>query len=1600
MDIQDDNAFVTDQTDELAPKDTVGDGSIQRGVDIVAVGGTVNVSAGTFEESVHVGKQVTIDGQGPANTVVDAGGGSNDGFSVEADAVVIRDLRVTNADDAINFDNGVVTDGVSLTNIQADSSGAGIHVRGTATNLTLGDVVSTLNTTGFRVATAGNASGLTIENSDFSHNQWGVTVYAWNSLADNEDKFDGVTIQDSSFSNNSVKGLYFEKLNNATLNNVTVDQSGTGDASGAGIDINLKYGTYTNIDIIGSSITNSGTGGPINGAGLTIKARGTGNDPSYASNPATLTDVLIDGTTIDGNQHGVRIGEPGKDNTGPTSVVLNDVDITESVGVGLEVVGGEVTLVDSDVTSSTTNDAGVRVTGSGSVVVSNSTVTGSTIGIDVVGAVAMVEGTDLTGNTTGVLIQNSGVADLGDAALDRDITGLGSSAGGNDFTGYTSSSATSGAIVNLNTGGLDSNSGPQGAPPDVAALGNTFDPSLVTPVMLEDVIYHDGDHSHLGFVQVSGGTEFSIDDVTMSEGDGSGTASFTFTITRSDNLNTVSVDYSTLGITATAGTDFTTDSGTVNFAAGGALTKTVTIEVAKDDIVELTETFAVNLSNAVGGTILDDQGIGTITNDDSAELSIDSDITLAEGNSRYTVFTFTATLSSAVDAPVLALWNVSEGTATFSDGDMATTSGYLGFNPGETTKTFNVLVAGDTAIESDEDFEVALNFVMPNGRDVMISATGGQATGAIENDDSNQAPIAVDDYAVSTTEDTAVVFDAVGNDSDPDGTIDRTSVAIGTGPTNGSLAVDSVTGVMTYTPDADFFGTDTFTYPVNDNKGDPSNLATVFITVIGVNDAPVAKDFVSPNAAIPEDSIVTGLNFGTMPTELVEDVDDLPSVFEADHFTILGVSIDGGPSITAADAGITVDGNGDITIDTTVAAYQGLAAGQTVDVVVTQEVADAAGLTDIGTLTFQVVGVNDSPEAVDAVFGVAENAVNGAAVDTYFAQATDIDGDVLSFALSDGDADPGNDVFAIDATTGEITVANASLLDHETTPTYDLTVTVTDNPTGASTTATVRINVNDINEAPVAMDDLVSGVNTAMQVFDVVGNDFDPDDDTLKVTHVNGDAVSVGDSIAIVGVGTLQFISGGVFSFMAEPGYTTDAMAPDTFTYTVADPSGAASVLDGTVTLNIVAGSSNAPPEADTDSYTIDEDTVLVADGLAGRPDGVLANDTDPENQALTSVLLTNPANGSASLLANGALTYTPDENFVGVDTFTYRVLDGFGGSDSGTISVTVENVNDPPVVTGATTFAIDENSVEDAVVGQIVANDGDGTSQALAYALQGADAVPFKVDGVGNIQVAAGADLNFELKDTYEFEVVITDDGTTDNVTIVPVTVTLNDLSEAGPTVTSVRVSSTAWSSAFKDRVEDDIFGNGGEGYVIPTDSNQMKPLPWINMNQIIVEFSEDVSGSIGIGDFSLSGIAGLRPDLTTGNIPQVLSVDAAGNKVTLTLNQVLDASQMTLKVLSQGVTNATGDRLDGGDFVFQFNVLPGDVNQDGEVTTVDSGLVSLTALAAPHPNHNRFHNVDGDNIENSTDQKRTIEREGSRLVLYCIVFDCSFFSTFREFK
>jgi len=222
-------------------------------------------------------------------------------------------------------------------------------------------------------------------------------------------------------------------------------------------------------------------------------------------------------------------------------------------------------------------------------------------------------------------------------------------------------------------------------------------------------------------------TGLAISDASVTEGN-AGMTLATFTVTRSGPLGgTTTVHYATADGSA-LGSDYEAAKGMLTFAPDEN-SKTITIRVSGDRLVEPNESYFVGLSAATGATILDAQGVGTIL-DDEPRISI-SDVTMAEGKKgQTTLFNFTVTLSNAYDQPVTMSFATANGTAKTSDNDYVAKSGTLTFAPGETTKTITIDVKGDNKREVNETFYLDL---FGNSSNALFTKSRG--VGTILNDD-------------------------------------------------------------------------------------------------------------------------------------------------------------------------------------------------------------------------------------------------------------------------------------------------------------------------------------------------------------------------------------------------------------------------------------------------------------------------------------------------------------------------------------------------------------------------------------------------------------------------------------------------------------------------------------------------------------------------------------------------------------------------------------------------------------------------------------------------------------------------------------------------
>ncbi len=319
---------------------------------------------------------------------------------------------------------------------------------------------------------------------------------------------------------------------------------------------------------------------------------------------------------------------------------------------------------------------------------------------------------------------------------------------------------------------------------------------------------------------------FTISNPTIVENN-SGTNNLIFKVTLSTtSTQTITVNYATADNTATAGSDYTATTGTLTFTPG-QISQDIIISVNGDTAIEPDETFLINLSNPSNALITDNQGLGTITNDDGDNISVTlavSPSSVTEDGTANLVYTFTRT---GVTTDALTVNYTVGGTATFNTdytqtgaASFTSTTGTVTFAANATTATVTVDPTADTTVESDET--VALTLTSGTGYTV---GTTTAVTGTITNDDFSQLSINDIITVVEGKNSNAVLTVTVDNPNPQ-----QISVNYATAPIDATPNVDytSQTGTLIIPANA---STATITIPIlNDDLNKPDEVFAVTLS--------------------------------------------------------------------------------------------------------------------------------------------------------------------------------------------------------------------------------------------------------------------------------------------------------------------------------------------------------------------------------------------------------------------------------------------------------------------------------------------------------------------------------------------------------------------------------------------------------------------------------------------------------------------------------------------------------------------------------------------------------------------------------------------------
>nr|CRH05300.1 protein of unknown function [Candidatus Magnetococcus massalia] len=556
----------------------------------------------------------------------------------------------------------------------------------------------------------------------------------------------------------------------------------------------------------------------------------------------------------------------------------------------------------------------------------------------------------------------------------------------------------------------------------------------------------------------------------------------------------------------------------------------------------------------------------------------------------------------------------------------------------------------------------------------------GTATIDIELVGQDDPPSAAEAVTVPVTAGEAHSFDPLALEADSStgqlaysyvDSVEGDSVSIGSfsWPEHGSLILED--GQFTYTADDDYVGQDSFTYSVVDSAGNSAaDTTTVTLDVSAGNRAP---ELDPQTLQVDPDSSVTFDLLDTVYTSFAAvDPEGNPMfVVDFDNVTDLGATI----SLQSPVSGTM-----------TYTAPSGVSYGEDL---VRAEISDSKGASRWVEIPVYVGEITSLPPvAMDDSVSMTEGD-DALAIDVLDndQDLQNSDNSALSVAAFDAVSSEGGSVSL--TSDGQLQYTPAENFSGEDSFSY----AVQDGSGNVSTMATVTVSVDEVNSAPEAADDLLSTPEDVAITSNLLDNDSDPLD-TMYGEELSLRVIDVVQPAH----GVVVFDESGNFTYTPE----LDFNGEESFQYTIADKGGLTSTATVTVIVNAVADD----PRAIDDTATVREDSSVIID--------VLDNDSDPENpDSLFLAELGEASHGQTYVDADGMVEYIPDANYNGSDSFTYSVMDGYGGISSATVYVTVEAEQDAPTVNDDEVIAQEDTSRLIDVEQLLLANDSDSDGSA-----------------------------------------------------------------------------------------------------------------------------------------------------------------------------------------------------------------------------------------------------------------------------------------------
>ncbi|MEK2061625.1 tandem-95 repeat protein [Vibrio parahaemolyticus] len=737
----------------------------------------------------------------------------------------------------------------------------------------------------------------------------------------------------------------------------------------------------------------------------------------------------------------------------------------------------------------------------------------------------------------------------------------------------------------------------------------------------------------------------------------------------------------------------------------------------------------------------------------------------------------------------------------------------------------------------------------------------------------NDAPVAKDDIA-TTQEDTAVTIDVLPNDTDVDG--DTLSIQSASVPSDQGT-VEIVDGKLVFTPAENFNGDAEITYTVTD--GQLTDEAKVTVTVNPVNDAPTIK--VDAVESITEDAVNTDTVVATLTVRDTDTPEDQLTVSLENNSNGYFVLV--GDEVKLTQAGVDAVNNDELNL-------KGLT--------ISASVSDGVNPTASDSDSLIVNRVNDAPTIkVDAVESITEDAVStDTVVATLTVRDTDTPEDQLTVSLENNS----NGYFVLVGNEVKLTQAGVDAVNNDELNLKDLTISasVSDgvNPTANDSDSLIVNRVNDAPTVENAIADQVLSEDFASYTIDL--NDAFKDSDSALNFSVSGNSnvlVSIENGIATISP-------------------TADWNGSETLTFTATDPSGES--VSQTVNFTVA-------PVADivADNATVVEDTPTIIN--------VLGNDTFEGKDKVVSLDAENgPKNGTIIVNNDGTVTYTPDDNYVGKDTFTYVVTSG-GVSESATVEVNVTPVNDAPVAKDD----IATTQEDTAVTIDVLPNDTDVDGDKLSIESASVPKEQGTVEVVdGKLVFTPTENFNGDAEITY----TVTDGAMTDQATV---KVTVNAVNDT-PVVES--------------NIADQTLAEDFTPYTIDLNT------AFSDVDNVDGELTFSVSGNSNIQVAIVNGIATITPtaDWNGSETLTFTATDPSGESVSQPVNftvaPVADivADKATVVEDTSTVIKVLGnDTFEGDGKVVSLDTNNGPAN--GTVSVNPDGSVTYT------PNEN-YHGAD----------------------------------------